>query len=140
MFLLPLECLGTIRQQTGSKYETELNILKVTVMVSHNANLVAHYIAGRTNKPMLPASLLCMKHTICVCISNVYIPYVNRYTVDPFPRALYYINIHINIYIYEVHKALEVLGIVVNLPLKRILQVGFSRYPPYFWDITLVYK
>lgn len=125
VFLLPLECLQIIRQQTGSKHKTEVNILKVIIMLSHNANLAAHYIAGRTIKPMLPATLLCIKHTNPACISNLYIPHFNKYTVDPFPRSQYFISILINTYIYKVHKALKVLRTFVNLSLKCVPQFGF---------------
>lgn len=61
-------------------------------MVSHNANLAAHYTAGRTIKPMLPAALLCITHTIPMCIPIEHIGFpdiacLNGYTLHRLRRA-----------------------------------------------------
>lgn len=63
-------------------------------MVSHNANLAARYTAGRTIKPMLPAALLCITHTIPVCIPIERIDFpdiacANGYTLHRLHRAVY---------------------------------------------------
>lgn len=61
-------------------------------MVSHNANLAACHISGRTIKPMLPAPLLRMRHTIPACIKMstlAFLTNTNANGYNAFPRGTY---------------------------------------------------